>query len=542
MNSWFDIDNAGWKRMNAGRPPYELVKELIQNVLDESFNTVNINYEFKDNIFNLCIEDDIEGGFANSSLITTVFMTSKEDSNLKRGRKGRGLKEFLSVCKTAVVETVGKTVEFCSDSTRKEYTNGRTVGTKISCTIVEEGWNQEAVTSINDFLKRVIVYSGKIFINGKLIKDKVKIAKKDYCYLMTQTIKDNKQIDISEYTKISIYDKSGKDGWIYEMGIPVCTTDIPYDVDVHQRIPLNDNRNEVGKYYLRTVKLYIVQALIDQLSKKDYIGWASETFNSYHNYNIEERKVILSKFVDDRTLVKSKSRIVNDRAKQKGFDLFDIGMYNDGLKDFFENEVKSADKIIADIEKFTKELDVEPTETEFEFISKLEELIKKAIGKEIKVGIMEKPKDIVSGNNTLAIHGYNGNLSYIKYNRLALSKKIFENPYSEKALDILIHELGHEDSDEHKFDFINAVTKYAGKIASYLANNKKEKKVSKTLKEEIKKVLSHYYYISLSEIYEKLGANTSGEKAAIRGILNKECSINGIFDRHCDGAKYRLIN
>ena len=35
--NWFEIDNNGWKRMNAGRPPYELVKELIQNVLDENF-------------------------------------------------------------------------------------------------------------------------------------------------------------------------------------------------------------------------------------------------------------------------------------------------------------------------------------------------------------------------------------------------------------------------------------------------------------------------------------------------------------------------
>lgn len=544
MNAWFDIDNEGWKRMNAGRPPHELVKELIQNVLDESFNVVNIDYEFKDNIFNLSIEDDIEGGFSNSSLITTVFMTSKEDSCLKRGRKGRGLKEFLSVCKTAVVETVGKTVEFCEDSTRKEYSNNRTIGTKISCIITEDGWDDNAVLNINDFLKRVIVYgSGKIFINGKLIKEKNRIAKKDRCYLMTQVIKDNRQKDVTESTTISIYEKNGKDGWIYEMGIPVCTTDIPYDIDIHQRIPLNDNRNEVSKYYLRTVKSYIVQALIEKLNKKDYIGWANETFFSYYHYTFEEKRIILSRFINDKTLLKSDNKLVNDRAKQKGFELFDVSAYGEGLKDFFENEIVKADKRIADIEKNTRELDVEPTETEFEFINKLEDLIKKAIGKQIKIGIMEKPKDVVSDNITLAIHCFEDGFTMIKYNRLALSKKVFENPYCEKALDILIHELGHEESNEHEFDFINAVTKYAGKIASYLiSNNKKDKKVQKTLKEEIKKVLNHYYYISLSEIYEKLGAVTSGDKAAIRGVLNKECSINGIFDRHSDGAKYRLIN
>lgn len=545
MNGWFDIDNDGWKRMNAGRPPYELVKELIQNVLDEKFNTVNINYSVIDNVFKLCIEDDIEGGFSNSSLITTVFMTSKEDSHLKRGRKGRGLKEFLSVCKNATVETVGKTVKFCDNGTRKEYTNDRTIGTKISCEIVEDGWNQNTITEINDFLKRVIVYSGKIFVNGRLIKEKVRIAKKDKCALNTQIIKDNKQIEVHGYTTISIYNKNGKDGWIYEMGIPVCVTDIPYDIDIHQRIPLNDNRNEVSKYYLRAVKLYVVQALINDITKKDYIGWASETFNSYYNYNIEERRIILNKFSEDKTLlIKSKSRIINDKARQKGYDLFDVSMYSDGLKDFFENEMVTADSKISDIEKFTKELDVEPTEMESKFINELETLIKNAIGADIKICIMEKPKDTISDNVTLAIHTYIDNCSFIKFNRLSVGKKVFENPYGEKALDILIHELGHEDSSEHDHKFINAVTKYAGKIASYLAcNNKKENKTEKsTLKEDIKKVLTTFDYTSLTEIYEKLGVSTSNEKAAIRGVLNRECSIDGIFYRHYNGAKYRLNN
>ena len=103
-SQWFDISNKGWTRMNAGRPPYELVRELVQNVLDEDFRKASLNFGVKGNDFVITIEDDVVAGIFDSELITTVFMTGKEDCHLKRGRKGRGLKELLSVCYKAEVK------------------------------------------------------------------------------------------------------------------------------------------------------------------------------------------------------------------------------------------------------------------------------------------------------------------------------------------------------------------------------------------------------------------------------------------------------
>ena len=489
MKTWFEIDNDGWKRMNAGRPPYELVKELIQNVLDEDFNSVNINYNYRNDIFNLSIEDDICGGIANSSLITTVFMTGKEDSCIKRGRKGRGLKEFLSVCKSAVVETVGKTVEFCENGSRVEYTNDRTIGTKISCTIIEEKWDSSAVSEITKFLNRVIVYSGIIFVNGRVINNRNVRKEINNCYLTTQIIENGIQKDIDHNTIISIYNKVGKEGWIYEMGIPVCTTDIPYDVDIHQRIPLNDNRNEINIHYIKRVKEFVIKCMIDSLTKKDLLGWASEGISRWYNFSRDEYNKIVSLMMDgnsfDDVLIKDGSKIINDKAKQKGFVLFDIKNLSNGLQTICRKVLKTSEEMIQSIEDNTKAIDVEPTIIEYDFINEHKKLVKNALGKNIEFKIMEKSVDLVTKNRTLATYSFENGQSVIRYNRLAIKSKIFGMPYSSEALDTLIHELGHIYSDEHRFDFINAVTKYAGIIASYLYH--KSIGIEKKREEDVKR-------------------------------------------------------
>ena len=554
MNNWFEIDNAGWKRMNAGREPAELVKELIQNVLDEEFTTVNIDYSYdkNNNNFVLCIEDDVEYGIKDSSLITTVFMSGKEDSPLKRGRKGRGLKEFLSVCKYAIVETVGKTVEFRADGTRKDWVNNRIIGTKISCIIEEEKWNKSSIKDINTFLRKIIIYNnGKVFINVKELK------KRNYTYrckdanLTTQIIEDGKQIERRAYTDILIYEKSSKEGWLYEMGIPVVKTNIPYDVDIQQRIVLNDNRNEVGVYYLKDVKKCVVKCLLDVLDKKDLLGWASEGLSSW-DLTDKECEKISCKIAEvdniDNLLIKTKDKNINDKARQKGFNLFDLSSMDSHFNDIFSKVVKSSEAMIIEIEKNTIPIIVEPTEIELKFINEHKKLAKVAIGKkDINIKIVEKPKDIVTNQYTLAYYQV-GFPSVLCYNRLAISNKVFKNPYSASALNILFHELGHEDSSEHDFCFIDAVTKYAGKITAYLIKNnsvKNKEKVEKksSIKDDIKSVLGNINgieYISLSEIYSKLEVRTTNEKAGIRSVLNKECANNGIFERSYEGGRYRL--
>jgi len=540
MSNWFDISNEGWRRMNAGRPPHELVKELVQNVLDEEFKTVRIDFGVNNGVFDLVIEDDVVNGISNSSLITTVFLTGKEDSCLKRGRKGRGLKEFLSVCNTAEVETVGKTISFLADGSRSEESNNRTIGTKISCKIVEAGWDESAVTAIESYLKKIIINTdSEIFVNGKKVAKKVSL-KSFLCELETHIIENGVQVTTRRSTYVYLYPKKTK-GWIYEMGIPVVETDIPYDVDIGQRIPMNDNRNEVNEYYIDNIKRGIIINFIDMLSKKDLIGWAVRGLRGYSLESRIEDKII-EKIGGDSVLdfvVKSNNKF-DDKAKQRGKKLIDIREMDYYLQDVFTHRLKKAEDYVVSMEREIQPVECIPNEEEVNFLSVHKGIIE-AIGLNVELRIVTKEKDS-SGFFPVAFYtDENGHV--ISYNKLAMK---FKDPYNEYALDTLIHELGHtEEACHDKMEYVDAVTKFGAKICRYLmkfpvkVTVKTAVKREKTVVESIKDLLQGGY-LTLEEIYIGMGAETVGAKAGIRGALNRNCSETGMFERYADGGKYKL--
>lgn len=471
QKGWFDISSDGWKRMNAGRPPYELVKELVQNIMDEDFSIATIDFWIDDDGFHVVAEDDVNGGIVDYNLITTVFLTGKEDSHLKRGRKGRGLKEILSVCKTATVETVGKTIYFNEDKSRSELSNNRTYGTKIECIIVNEKWDENAVKDINEYLNKIIIKK-ELYINSNLISSlKLKPIKIFNSYLKTQLIKDGIQIEDYKHTDVELYpSKDKKNGWLYEMGIPVMLTDIPYDINICQRIPMNDNRNQVKDDYLRMLKSYIINNIIDELKAEDIFGWASEGISTYYIDKCVKEKII--KIVSGRSsindvVLKSPKKIYNDKAKQHGKSIININNMSYQMRNIFEEYVCFSENYIKAIEINCEPVDVDASLEEKKLLFAHADLIQKSIGKNIIFKVVEKEPDI-EGNKTFGF--YNNNI--IAYNRLAVSKTFWKNPYGQQALELLLHEISHTISMEHDLLFIEAMGYLGGKIASYLAKRK----------------------------------------------------------------------
>lgn len=557
---WFDISNDGWRRMNVGRPPYELIKELIQNVLDEDFKTASLNYNMIDDDFVVSVEDDVENGIINSALITTVFLTGKEESHLKRGRKGRGLKEFLSVCYKATVETVGKTINFCKDGKRIEYTNNRSCGTKLTAYIKEEGWDKKAIREINKYVKNVILYNGNEFkVNGKCIEKRPPMTSSAVT-LTTQVIEGGVQRDVEMATTIDIYERNkANKGLLFEMGIPVVQVDIPFDVDVHQRIPMNDNRNDVDSRYIDRLKVAVIGQILPLLTKRDLLGWALSGNDYIWHISHTMRCDITRKIVGDlnKTVLSSNKRY-DDKAKQKGKEVFDTAGMNYRVKELMTPIVGTAEAVIKRIEQNTDPVSVILTEEERHFCKVHTEIAKKGLKKSIQFTVVEKKAD-TEGNWTEAFHSGHT----ISYNRLAvgnvrgISKTFFSDPFSEQAIDLLIHEAAHEKCSIHTDKrYVDTCTKYGAKIAVFFLKSMavKWKPVQavkrtlradgKTVKDALKIALQGYTidpYRTLKEIYAAMGANTSGEKAGIRGILNRDCLDEGsTFERNPEGGKYRL--
>lgn len=260
---WFGVDSEGWRRVNAGRSMGHLIREAVSNVFDmrgvsEASLTVKPGY--------VRIEDDCSKGFGDSKLISTIFMTDKEDSCLKRGRKGRGLKELISAADRAKVETVGFTVSFGSDG-RVEEDNSRERGTVVEIHSSLESWNDpKEVSRAVRYLKRVISPSLiRYRVNGVVVARPARMG--DFrVELPTTVIHDGIEKTIHTEAVVSLLDAKGKYGWVHEMGIPIQKTSCPYHVDVAQRVPMNDNRDMVSDNYLNRLFSKVLNFKLSDMS------------------------------------------------------------------------------------------------------------------------------------------------------------------------------------------------------------------------------------------------------------------------------------
>ena len=113
-SGWLQISTDGFASFNQGRPAEHLVKELVQNAFDavcDTGGTVELSYHHDGH--SLHIEcNDTGCGIDDLSAMRVVYLTSKTDSHLKRGRFGRGFKEILSVAQSAVVLSGGEEIRF----------------------------------------------------------------------------------------------------------------------------------------------------------------------------------------------------------------------------------------------------------------------------------------------------------------------------------------------------------------------------------------------------------------------------------------------
>ena len=106
----FEADPEGFRSQQAGRPAAHLVRELVQNAMDEDgvMNLdVLVTYHGSRRGTTVVVRDDAPAGVTDPKLLFTVWLSNKEDSVTKRGRMGRGLKELVSVCDETVIRSCG---------------------------------------------------------------------------------------------------------------------------------------------------------------------------------------------------------------------------------------------------------------------------------------------------------------------------------------------------------------------------------------------------------------------------------------------------
>lgn len=458
-NTWFQISNQGWKRINAGRPLGHLVREAISNVFDapgvSSCEVVATPGEIR-------IKDNSPQGIQDRELITTVFMTDKEDSHLMRGRKGRGLKELIAAADHARVATIGYAVDFNADGTRSTVDSGGTeVGTLVK--VYNEEWREAAIAECVSYLLKFIPPVGiTMTVNGVTVRPPTTTSTIFDAKLPTTIIQEGKQVEIERNANVNVMAlKSGeKKGWVYEMGIPIQEVDTDFSLDVAQRVPMNDNRDVVDAKYLPQLYAAVLKTKLNTIDRNDLTEKWILAGLQVAGWSLQDEYV--ARLVPEGYAIKSDDKMANDKARQHGIKLVDLSMLPSDSRWTIAYHGKDAKKLMKEIEDNSPITDREDLRQEhIVFVAVMEYLAQKLLDKPIRVTFMSKLPSY-NGSNTIA--DFNSVSGTMRWN-MDLEKTYFDQPIHPENLTTLIHELAHDKYGEHNDLFLEEVQTLAGKLA-----------------------------------------------------------------------------
>ena len=265
------INLAGFAELQAGRPAWNFVRELVSNAWDEDIKTCSVAVEKNGNkLAEIGIIDD-GPGFANLEDAYTLFgHTPKRNDPTVRGRFNLGEKELAAVASDMAIKTTKGTVFFTKArklEIKKRAFNKTLEGTVITARI---NWTKAQVEETIEMLRMFIPPAGVTFlVNGETVSRPAK----DYEIedtLPTVIFNDGAMRPTKRKTKIELYDSyPNEGGWLYEMGIPVQPIDCPFSVNVMQKVPLSPNRENVSDSYLRDIYAIVLNTGIDGLEESD---------------------------------------------------------------------------------------------------------------------------------------------------------------------------------------------------------------------------------------------------------------------------------
>ena len=278
----FGVDVSGWVEQHRSRDVYEVVREPIQNALDTGTDLyVRIDYDDQ----SVVVEDYAADGVEDLSHFYALFSGDKYYEPEKRGRFGRGIKEFIGASDTTVISSTGGALKFdiaaSYNETRDEYVveasretyaeANRDRGTVVYGT--NDDWGRDDLAAVQDFVEelwmpeeqqlRLEVYDGTSQWEAVLTPEEPD-AVLEHQYLSTLTVEEGMPKQKNRRTTVQVKKTRPGDGGVYEMGIPVTTSEaFPFLFNVQQKTPVTERRNELESSYRTALMRGLINERLD---------------------------------------------------------------------------------------------------------------------------------------------------------------------------------------------------------------------------------------------------------------------------------------
>lgn len=323
--NWFDVDKEGLAKLLERRGKAFALFELISNAWDSKATSVDVQLTPVQGkpLVAVTVEDDDPDGFADLSHAWTLFAesTRKADAE-KRGRFNLGEKLALALCVEAEIRTVSGSVTFGPEG-RRAGRRKRESGSSFFGTM---RMTREELVDVESQLRMLIppVATTIQVGNGtKLLLLRDQPATLFEATLPTELADpDGVLRRTARKTRVEIHAPVTYDtkGWIYELGVPVVETGDRWSVNVLQKVPLNSDRDNVTPAYLRELRVLVLNAMHDHLSRDDSTStWVRDAAGHKDAAPQAVRTVMDLRFGDKRVAFDPSDPEANNIAVTQGF-------------------------------------------------------------------------------------------------------------------------------------------------------------------------------------------------------------------------------
>jgi hypothetical protein len=471
----FEASPEGFRQQQIGRPAAHLVRELIQNVMDEPATKLDVTVRYSPvKGVVVVVEDNIPGGFRDEKLVFTIFESDKQDVPTKRGRMGRGLKEMVSVADRTSVQTQGRgEIVFkrereaphdWSRSQTREPTD-RAVGSRVECHV--HAWRQREATAIIKFLRQIRpVASLTITVNGEVLAHRTATEKHQMRLSAPVFIVDEGERKERERlfdTSVELFQE--EKSYVYEMGIPVEPIDYPLSIDVGQRIPLREKRDAVTGEWKAELFASLLNQRAGLLSDEEFrdshvLLGASRMY--YLNQSVRER--ILKIWTDGKPYASTPKAFA--QATGQHIEVVSLRKLPEAIREIVQRWGTKVETVFEQ-----RRAEFCPMLTPEALTPDQARLI--AIWQWICEGIKRTTKIEVCNGKPGAQASFDRSTYRLSIYQEEVSVNLFRKPLSGESLSLLIHELSHWEAreDEHGMDFHSDAEHVGGDVANFLLRN-----------------------------------------------------------------------
>lgn len=472
---WFDVDKQGLSQLLEEKGKAFAVCELLQNAWDADDTSevfVEMNPLPNSPFVELVVSDDSPNGFADLTHAFTLFAPStKKGDPTKRGRFNLGEKLVLALCRKATIISTSGGYEF-NDSGRKTLRRKREKGSEFRGELrMTRGELAECIRvmkmmQVPEGITTTIL-AGDAGEDGQFIMERRTPL---HTFEQTlQTLQGDTLRTTYRKTQVDVLEPAiPGEGWVYEMGIPVCKTNMRWDVDIHQRVPMNLERDQADWYFLYKLRPAVLNVMVEELTEEDATeDWVSEAL-AHGDCSDEAAKAVITKRFGDKVVSYDPTDPEAGRtAVAKGYTLLHGGQLSkDAWATVRRSGAVASSGRLFPTGKVTTSPDGKPPLPRDKWPEGAENVIAyaKALAKDalnIESEISVRLFDDIPG----AVAAY-GNRDLVLSLRRLGKRWFTEFPANrEKVDELLIHEFAHEYESNHlSQEYHEAITKIAARL------------------------------------------------------------------------------